>query len=57
MLIDAVQALLSNSAAYASLAEHPEMAPFIRSLRRLVGARPLAPRLLFFVKFVFVSNA
>lgn len=40
MLIDAVQALLSNSAAYASLAEHPEMAPFIRSLRRLVGARP-----------------
>jgi hypothetical protein len=38
MLIDAVQALLQNSAAYASLVEHPEMAPYIRGLRRLVGA-------------------
>lgn len=38
MLIDAVQALLQNSAAYSSLVEHPEMAPYIRALRRLVGA-------------------
>ena len=42
MLIDAVQALLQNSAAYASLVEHPEMAPYIRALRRLVGAPPAA---------------
>ena len=38
MLIDAVQALLQNSAAYSSLVDHPEMAPYIRGLRRLVGA-------------------
>ena len=44
MLIDAVQALLQNSAAYSSLVDHPEMAPYIRGLRRLVGApRPPAP--------------
>lgn len=36
-LIDAVQALLQNSAASATLVHHPEMAPYIRALRRLVG--------------------
>ncbi len=49
MLIDAVQQLLQSSGAYASLVEHPEMAPSIRALRRLVGAPfDRGPQQLFF---------
>lgn len=42
-MIDAVQMLLQDPNSYAPLVEHPELAPVMRALRRMVGMEDTNP--------------
>ena len=42
-MIDAVQMLLQDPQSYAPLVEHPELAPVMRALRRMVGMEDTNP--------------